>query len=60
MVILVADHPKVIIAKFEISLPEAVTVLSFKAFGSPGLSRSRYRMVQARFTDDVVRLIVVY
>ena len=45
MVILVANHPTVIIAELKISLPETVVVFSLETFGSPGLSRPRYWVV---------------
>ena len=59
MVILVADHPVIVVAEFKIRLPQAIVVFSLKTLSSPGLSRLSYRMIQARFTDDLVGLIVI-
>lgn len=60
MVILVANHPEIVVAELKIRLPEAVVVFSLEAFGSPGLSRLSYRVVQACIADNMVGLVVVY
>ena len=44
-VIQVADHPKVVIAQFEVSLPEAVAVFSLETLRSPRLSRCCNRVI---------------
>ena len=60
MVILVTDHPEIVVAELKISLPEAVVVFSLKALRSPRFPRLAYWMVQAGFTDDSVNSVVVY
>jgi hypothetical protein len=60
MVVLIANHPPIIITELKISLPEAIVVLALKTLSSPGLSWLTYRMVQARVFDYLVCLIVVY
>ncbi|MGD0407028.1 MAG: hypothetical protein ABSB10_10325 [Candidatus Bathyarchaeia archaeon] len=42
MVILVADHPIIVVAEFKIRLPEAVAMFSLKTPSSPSLSRLTY------------------
>ena len=60
MVIQVADHPEIISAELEISLPEAVAVFSLKALRSPSFPRLGYWMIQTGLADSMVRLVVVY
>lgn len=60
VIILVAHHPEIVAAKLKIRLPEAVVVFSLETFGSPCFSRLAYRVVQACFADNMVRLVVIY
>jgi len=59
MVILVADHPKIVVAELKIRLPKTVAVFSLETFGSPGFSRLSYWMIQTSFADDPINLVVV-
>jgi hypothetical protein len=60
MVILETDHPIVVAAELKIRLPKAVAMFSLETLRSPGLPRLVYWMVQARLTDNVVSMVMVY
>ena len=59
MVVLVADHPPIVMTQLKISLPETIVMFSLETFGSPSLSRLDYRVVQACFANYRVDLVMV-
>jgi hypothetical protein len=59
MIILVADHPVVVVAELRIRLPEAVVMFSLETLGSPCLSWLRYGMVHTGFADYRLDFVVV-
>src|SRR3989304_9352911 len=52
MIIQEADHPLVLFGKFEIRLPQVVTMRAVESTFTPNLSRSRDRIVQSSLEKD--------
>jgi hypothetical protein len=59
VIILVANHPEIVAAELKISLPKTIAMFPLETLRSPGLSRLRYRVIQASFAYDPVGLVMV-